>query len=215
MGVEMHQSHRTAAGDLAARPGDRLEDAAGDRMIAADRDGIAEVELRAIDRLPRVDPEGLVFSGGQGSRRHPLDGLPWRPDSTSRRFARLKETAGVRSDIDLHGLRHTMITELLAMKLQEKGHNVEKAAGGWDALNRLTNHSYDLLITDLSLPGASGVELAGALRDRSPALPVIFATGRAEDPDLPSDGRSVTLIKPYDAAKLVEAIASLTGRAAG
>jgi integrase len=70
--------------------------------------------MRAVGRLPHVGPESLVFSGGQGSRRHPLDGLPWRPDSTSRRFARLKSSAGVRADIDLHGLRHTMITELLA-----------------------------------------------------------------------------------------------------
>jgi integrase len=54
-----------------------------------------------------------VFSGGTGSRRHPLDGRPWRPDSTTRRFRRLKDQAGVRPEIDLHGLRHTMITELL------------------------------------------------------------------------------------------------------
>lgn len=54
-----------------------------------------------------------VFSGGTGSRRHPLDGEPWRPDSTTRRFRRVKERAGVSPAIDLHGLRHTMITELL------------------------------------------------------------------------------------------------------
>jgi integrase len=56
----------------------------------------------------------LVFSGGSGSRRNPLDGKPWRPDSTSRRFRRVKDHAGVREEIDLHGLRHTMITEMLA-----------------------------------------------------------------------------------------------------
>jgi integrase len=61
-----------------------------------------------------VSPESLVFSGGSGSRRTPLDGKPWRPDSTSRRFRLLKERAGVRGEVDLHGLRHTMITELLA-----------------------------------------------------------------------------------------------------
>jgi integrase len=82
--------------------------------LLAEHRRLYEVQLRALGRFPRIDPEGLVFSGGQGSRRHPLDGKPWRPDSTSRRFARLKENAGVRSDIDLHGLRHTMITELLA-----------------------------------------------------------------------------------------------------
>jgi integrase len=61
-----------------------------------------------------VDPNALVFSGGGGSRRDILDADPWRPDSTSRRFRQLRDRAGVRPDIDLHGLRHTMITEMLA-----------------------------------------------------------------------------------------------------
>jgi integrase len=68
----------------------------------------------AAGALVSVDPDGLVFSGGQGSRRNLLDGKPWQPTSTSRRFAQLKAKAGVRAEIDLHGLRHTMITELLA-----------------------------------------------------------------------------------------------------
>jgi integrase len=55
-----------------------------------------------------------VFSGGRGSRRDVFDANPWRPDSTSRRFRQLRDRAGVRPDIDLHGLRHTMITEMLA-----------------------------------------------------------------------------------------------------
>ena len=63
---------------------------------------------------PAIDPDALVFSGGLGSRRDILDADPWRPDSTSRRFRQLRDRAGVRPDIDLHGLRHTMITEMLA-----------------------------------------------------------------------------------------------------
>lgn len=62
----------------------------------------------------RVEPTAFIFSGGEGSRRNLLDGEPWGPQSTSRRFARLKRKAAVRPEIDLHGLRHTMITELLA-----------------------------------------------------------------------------------------------------
>jgi integrase len=74
-----------------------------------------EAQLSLVTGAPaRVRDSDLVFSGGTGSRRTPTDGLPWRPDSTSRRFARVKELAGVRPEIDLHGLRHTMITELLA-----------------------------------------------------------------------------------------------------
>lgn len=74
------------------------------------------VELRlstAAGHPVTVGPEDYVFSGGDGSRRTPLDREPWRPDSASRRFRRIKAIAGVRREIDLHGLRHTMITELL------------------------------------------------------------------------------------------------------
>lgn len=77
-----------------------------------------EERLAAVGEAPSVDPGSLVFSGGEGSRRNPLDGKPWRPESTSRRFREIKIAAGVRAEIDLHGLRHTMITELV-------GHGVD------------------------------------------------------------------------------------------
>lgn len=83
-----------------------------------------------------VDPGDLVFSGGQGSRRTLLDQQPWKPTSTSRRFARLKDLAGVRPEIDLHGLRHTMITELLAVGVDPRtvmgraGHRSEATTMG-------------------------------------------------------------------------------------
>ena len=83
--------------------------------LLAQLKGRAEEQLSfAAGAIVRLEPGDFVFSGGVGSRRHPLDGQPWDPSSTTRRFRRLKGLAGVRSDVDLHGLRHTMITELLA-----------------------------------------------------------------------------------------------------
>ncbi len=57
-----------------------------------------------------------------------------------------------------------MITELLSIKLGEKGHKVENANDGWEALKRLSNNQYDLLITDLMMPEVSGVTLLSLLR---------------------------------------------------
>ena len=53
----------------------------------------------------------------------------------------------------------------------------------------------DILLTDLGLPGMSGIELARAARDRLPGLPVIFASGRAVEPveGLPAQA----LLKPF------------------
>lgn len=70
---------------------------------------LAKVEGRSVTVLSG----SLIFSGSCGSRRTPLDGKPWRPDSTTRHFRLRKERAGV-AEVDLHGLRHTMITELVA-----------------------------------------------------------------------------------------------------
>jgi len=79
------------------------------------RDRVEQRMSLVTDSPAAVDPDDLVFSGGEGSRRTLLDGKPWRPESTSRRFRLLKAAARVRPEVDLHGLRHTMITELLAV----------------------------------------------------------------------------------------------------
>ena len=80
-----------------------------------------EAEMSAIAGRPvELEPGALVFNGGLGSRRRPHDGRPWRPDSTTRRFKRLKAQAGVREQVDLHGLRHTMITELLGAGVEPR-----------------------------------------------------------------------------------------------
>lgn len=82
-------------------------------QLRAHRDRVEELLTLLTGEATSAHPGDLVFSGGSGSRRTPDDGKPWRPDSASRRFARIKELAGVRPEVDLHGFRHTMITELL------------------------------------------------------------------------------------------------------
>lgn len=100
------------------------------------RDRVERRMTEAAGAPMKVDKDDLVFSGGEGSRRTLLDGQPWKPTSTSRRFARLKDLANVRPEIDLHGLRHTMITELLAVGVDPRtvmgraGHRSEATTMG-------------------------------------------------------------------------------------
>jgi PAS domain S-box-containing protein len=108
-----------------------------------------------------------------------------------------------------------LIRPLAQDMLESRGYDVvavrtaEEAIEQWDA-----GAWVDLLITDVSLPGADGVELARVLGERNPALRVIFATG-AEDERVPAGERMTTLIKPYGIEKLADAIASLVRRDAG
>ncbi|MFT3853744.1 MAG: tyrosine-type recombinase/integrase [Ilumatobacteraceae bacterium] len=82
-------------------------------MLRAHRAALEAKLSEAAGEPVTVDREGFVFSGGRGRHRNPLDGKHWYPGTATRRFGRIREAAGVSGEIDLHGLRHTMITELL------------------------------------------------------------------------------------------------------
>lgn len=54
---------------------------------------------------------------------------------------------------------------------------VETARSGEEALDKLAARHFDLVVTDLHLPGISGLELIRRLRQHSPETPVILITG--------------------------------------
>ena len=61
--------------------------------------------------------------------------------------------------------------------------NVDTAHSGSEALAKLNDSSYDLLITDIGMPGMSGEELHDAVKAEIPHLPVIALTGNASKAD--------------------------------
>jgi PAS domain S-box-containing protein len=91
-------------------------------------------------------------------------------------------------------------------RLVELGYNVIEAEDGPAALRQIDAHpAIDVLFTDIVMPrGMSGVELAQAVRQRLPAMPILFSSGYAA-PELLESGRvegAVLLKKPYTAAAL-------------
>ncbi|MGO7727278.1 ATP-binding protein [Rhizobium johnstonii] len=91
--------------------------------------------------------------------------------------------------------------------LEDLGHEVVEANSGAQALELISSgQHFDLVITDYSMPGMTGAQLAQAARDIHPGLPMVLATGYADLPagtdiDLPR------LAKPYDQAQLAKEIA--------
>jgi len=63
--------------------------------------------------------------------------------------------------------------------LREKGHQVDLAAHGGEALALLEKKSYPLIITDLVMPEADGLTVLRAARQRDPATLVVIMTGYA------------------------------------
>ncbi|MGE5536137.1 MAG: PAS domain S-box protein [Acidobacteriota bacterium] len=90
--------------------------------------------------------------------------------------------------------------------LEELGHKVFEAYSGREALEVLRREKVDLVIADQAMPQMTGIELAEAIRNEWPEMPVVLATGYTELPD----GLASTLPrlnKPFHEQNLAEVIA--------
>jgi len=61
--------------------------------------------------------------------------------------------------------------------LSDKGYAVITANNAQEALNKLDTENYDLVFTDIKMPGMSGLEMAEQVKQRRPWLPVVIVTG--------------------------------------
>jgi two-component system, NtrC family, nitrogen regulation response regulator NtrX len=71
------------------------------------------------------------------------------------------------------------IRRLLASLLEAEGHVARTAASGEDGLVSVGDDEPDVVLLDLALPGASGLDILATLRTTHPALPVVMMSGRA------------------------------------
>jgi len=61
--------------------------------------------------------------------------------------------------------------------LDGKGYAVIHAQDGEEALRKLASESYDVVFTDIRMPGMSGLDVAEQVKARQPWLPVVIVTG--------------------------------------
>lgn len=61
--------------------------------------------------------------------------------------------------------------------LTGKGYAVITASSGQEALNKLESEDYDLVFTDIKMPGMSGLDMAEQVKAKRPWLPVVIVTG--------------------------------------
>ena len=72
-----------------------------------------------------------------------------------------------------------MIVSLLSTVLREKGWDVTEARSGTEGIDQLDRTRFDVIITDLIMPGASGIDLLRAAKEIHPDVEVILMTGYA------------------------------------
>ncbi len=91
-----------------------------------------------------------------------------------------------------------------AAMLEDLGHEVIDARNGQDALALARREPIDIVVTDHSMPGMTGQELARRLKALRPDLPVVLATGY--DESAAGEFALPRLAKPFAQAELSEAL---------
>ncbi|RYF27373.1 MAG: PAS domain-containing sensor histidine kinase [Comamonadaceae bacterium] len=101
--------------------------------------------------------------------------------------------------------------------LKDMGFQVMQASNGNEAMALLSGAlQFDLLVSDVGLPGPNGRQVADYAREKLPSIRVILMTGYAEqaamNPRFLSPGMEL-LVKPFDAQALVSKVQALVGHA--
>jgi two-component system OmpR family response regulator len=113
---------------------------------------------------------------------------------------------------DEHALADTLREALVG-----DGFAVDVARTGVDGLWAATEHSYDVVVLDIMLPGLSGYEVCRRLRHREIWTPVLMLTakdGEYDQADALDLGADDYLTKPFSYVVLLARIRALTRRAA-
>jgi len=99
------------------------------------------------------------------------------------------------------------IRRVLARRLSDAGYFCVTAGSGAQALAEWHRHTFDVVVTDLNMPGGDGIALADALQ-RSEQVPIVFITGFREDfkRRIRSIPDAIVLEKPFDGSRLVELV---------
>ncbi len=104
--------------------------------------------------------------------------------------------------------------QLIASYLKEGGYEVEEAVNGAEAMTKIGTRKPDLIITDLVMPGMSGLELCRGVKKNPETqnIPIVACTSKDKDLDKMwgmKQGIDLYLTKPFTKDEIVKAIKNL------
>jgi two-component system phosphate regulon response regulator PhoB len=109
------------------------------------------------------------------------------------------------------------ILELVTYNLTREGYRVTGVTSGERALNSLKEHTFDLVVLDLMLPGVDGLEVCKSIKANveTQDLPVIILTARSQEADVVTGlelGADDYVTKPFSPRVLVARVRAVLRR---
>ncbi|MBP1739299.1 MAG: response regulator transcription factor [Deltaproteobacteria bacterium] len=109
-----------------------------------------------------------------------------------------------------------MVLMALDELLKPEGYEVQTVASGTEALQKLDEGAYDLIMTDVIMPEMDGFELCKRIREKEKyrEIPVVFLTAKTRDEDRVRGleaGANLFLSKPISPDKLLGIVSSTLG----
>ncbi len=103
-----------------------------------------------------------------------------------------------------------LVREVTSELLAQDQRQVVALATAEEALDEFKEHAFDVVITDVSLPVMSGLDLARSILTMKPEAPIIIASGYALTSALENMGPNVrTIVKPFEARDIDSLIMDL------
>ncbi len=102
-----------------------------------------------------------------------------------------------------------VIRDAIRRILENEGFQTETVARGHLAIQRMQQEQFDLVITDLKMPGMSGLEVLGAIKTLQLEVPVIIITGYAtvdNAVEAMKKGAVEYIAKPFNPAQLIDKV---------
>jgi CheY-like chemotaxis protein len=110
-----------------------------------------------------------------------------------------------------------MVLMALGELLKPEGYEVQTVSSGTEALEKLNQKGYDLLMLDVIMPEMDGFELCKKIRglDNFKDTPIVFLTAKSREEDRLRGleaGANLFLSKPISPDKLLEIVSDALGR---
>jgi excisionase family DNA binding protein len=170
-----------------------------------------QVNLRTIYRLIKAGKIPAVRVGRQWRfRKHDID--TWLNSNRSHSRSGVMDRPRILIVDDEQTVR-----DLVAKTLSMADYDVDTAPDGPSALDRLNTTEYDLLITDLKMPGMDGLSVIREVRRRSSELPIVIITGYSTEAsaiEAINLGVSGYLTKPFRLPRVLAVAARALGEPA-